>query len=76
MQLAEALEPEQQAAELILPAEHALNGAKSLLEDLNVEKSLATAFSTTLAPWMRVAKSVGGSGDNDKEPQAERTAWR
>src|ERR1035441_7023808 len=44
MQLAEAFEPEQQAAEFILPAEHALNGVKPFLEDLSVEKWLAAAF--------------------------------
>jgi hypothetical protein len=33
-------------------------------------------LSTTLALWRRVEKFVGGSGDNDKESLAERTAWR
>jgi len=31
---------------------------------------------TTLALWKRAEKSADGSGDNDKEPLAERTAWR
>jgi hypothetical protein len=45
MQLAETFEPEQQAAEFILPTEHALNGIKPFLEDLSVELWLAAAFS-------------------------------
>ena len=32
--------------------------------------------STTLALWKRVEESACGSGGTDKEPQAERTAWR
>src|SRR4051812_45357708 len=31
---------------------------------------------TTLALWKRVEESACGSAGNDKEPQAERTAWR
>src|ERR1700759_3185299 len=45
MQLAEAFEPEQQAAEFILPAEHALDGVKPFLEDLSVEKWPTAAVS-------------------------------
>jgi hypothetical protein len=37
MQLVETFEPEQQAAEFILPTEHPLNGIKPFLEDLSVE---------------------------------------
>jgi hypothetical protein len=44
MQLAEAFEPEQQAAEFVLPAKNALNGVEPLLEDRLVEKWLAAAF--------------------------------
>jgi hypothetical protein len=29
-----------------------------------------------LALWKRVEESACGSAGNDKEPQAERTAWR
>jgi hypothetical protein len=32
--------------------------------------------STTLALWKHAEKSADGSAGNDKEPQAERTAWR
>jgi hypothetical protein len=37
MQPDETFEPEQQAAEFILPTEHALNGIKPFLEDFSVE---------------------------------------
>jgi hypothetical protein len=50
MQLAEAFEPKQQAAEFILPAEHALNGVKPFLEDLAVEKWLGRV-SRISYPW-------------------------
>ena len=33
-------------------------------------------LSTALALWKRVEKFDDGSADNDKEPEAERTAWR
>jgi CheY-like chemotaxis protein len=33
-------------------------------------------ISTTLALWKRAERSACGSAGNDKEPQAERTAWR
>ena len=45
MQLADAFEPEQQAAEFVLPAEHTLNGVEPLLENRLVEKWPAAAFS-------------------------------
>ena len=44
MQLADALEPEQQPAEFVLPAKHALNGVEPLLENRLVGKWLAAAF--------------------------------
>ena len=44
MQFAEAFEPEQQAAEFVLPAKHTLNGVEPFLEDRLVEKWLAAAF--------------------------------
>jgi len=37
-------EPEQQAAELVLPAKHTLNGVEPLLEDRFVKEWLAAAF--------------------------------
>ena len=37
MQLTEALEPEQQAAELILPTKHALDGVEAFLEYVSTE---------------------------------------
>ena len=40
MQLADAFEPEQQAAEFVLPAEHTLNGVEPPLENRLVEKAL------------------------------------
>src|ERR1700728_4456436 len=44
MQLAEAFEPEQQAAEFVLPAKHTFNGGEPFLEDRRVEKWLAPAL--------------------------------
>ena len=44
MQLAEAFEAEQQAAEFVLPAKHTLNGIEPFLEDRRVEQWLAAAF--------------------------------
>src|ERR1700676_1236037 len=44
MQVAQAFEPEQQAAEFVLPAKHTLNGVEPLLEDRFVENWLAAAF--------------------------------
>src|SRR5450755_3104951 len=44
MQLADALEPEQQPAEFVLPAKHTLNGVEPLLENRLVENWLAAAF--------------------------------
>src|ERR1700675_4762208 len=44
MQLAEAFEAKQQAAEFSLPAKHTLNGVEPFLEDCRVEKWLAAAF--------------------------------
>ncbi len=44
MQLADALEPKQQATEFVLPAKHTLNGVEPLLENRLVEKWLAAAF--------------------------------
>lgn len=35
-----------------------------------------TRANTTLALWKRVDESACGSAGNDKESQAERTAWR
>src|ERR1700728_3979497 len=40
----EALEPEQQATELILPAKHALNGIETFLEYVGIEKRLPATF--------------------------------
>jgi ACS family tartrate transporter-like MFS transporter len=37
---------------------------------------LETSSNTTLALWKHAEKSADGSVGNDKEPQAERTAWR
>ena len=44
MQLAETLEAIQQAAELVFPGEHALNGAKALVEYGFFEEGLAASF--------------------------------
>jgi hypothetical protein len=44
MQLAEAFEPEQQAAEFVLPAKNTLNSVEPLLEDRLIEKWLAATF--------------------------------
>ena len=44
MQPAEAFEPEQQAAELILPAKHALNGIEAFLEYVSIERRLPAKF--------------------------------
>ena len=57
MELAETLEPEKQAAELILPTEHALDGIEALLEDLGVEERLAATFRRF--PASRVRLDVG-----------------
>ena len=51
MQLAEAFEPEQQAAEFVLPTKHALNGVEPFLEDRHVEKWLAAAFGGLPGFW-------------------------
>jgi len=40
------------------------------------DASLEFVTNTTLALSKRVAESACGSGGNDKESQAERTAWR
>src|SRR5690242_3537875 len=44
MQLAEAFEPAQQAAEFVLPAKHTLYGVEPFLEDRHVEQWLAAAL--------------------------------
>src|ERR1700730_3630733 len=54
MELAETLEPEKQAAELILPTEHALNGVEPLLEDRGVEERPGAAFRRFPASRVRV----------------------
>jgi hypothetical protein len=54
MQLAETFEPEQQAAEFILPTKHPLNGIKPFLEDLSVEEWLAAAFGGSPRPGIGV----------------------
>ena len=54
MQLAEAFEPEQQAAEFVLPAKHTLNGVEPFLEDRRVEKWLTAAFGGLPVPGIRL----------------------
>ncbi len=44
MQLADALEAEQQPAEFVLPAKHTFNGVEPLLEYRGVKERLAPAF--------------------------------
>src|ERR1700681_3726274 len=44
MQLTEPLESEQQAAELILPTKHALNGIEAFLEYVGVEQWFPATF--------------------------------
>src|ERR1700693_2420730 len=53
MQLAEAFEPEQPAAEFVLPAKHTLNGVEPFLEDRRVEKWLAAPFGGLSGSWLR-----------------------
>ena len=59
MQLAETLVAIQQAAELVFPGEHALNGAKALVEYGFFEEGLAASFGLFSGPWVRV--DIGGS---------------
>jgi len=54
MQAAETFEPEQQAAEFVLPPKHTLNGVEPLLEDRLVEDWFAAAFGEFPAPGIRV----------------------
>src|ERR1700722_20474294 len=54
MQVAETFEPEQQAAEFVLPPKHTLNGVEPLPEDRLVEDWLAAAFGEFPAPGIRV----------------------
>jgi hypothetical protein len=57
MQLTEALEPQQQAAELILPAKHALDGIKAFFEYVSIEQQ----FPATLGGfrlWCKLSNSV------------------
>src|SRR5258707_12839382 len=55
MQLADALEPEQQPAEFVLPAKHTLNGVEPLLENRGVKEGLAPAFRCFPPPGIGVA---------------------
>jgi len=41
-----------------------------------VADPLVELVNTALALWKRVEEFDGGSAGNDKEPEAERTAWR
>src|ERR1700681_1785553 len=54
MQVAETFEPEQQAAEFVLPAKHTLNGVEALLEDRLVEDWFAAAFREFPTPGIGV----------------------
>ena len=54
MQLAEAFEPEQQAAEFVLSAKHTLDGVEPFLEDRRVEQWLAAAFGGLPVSGIRV----------------------
>src|SRR5258706_16175665 len=54
MQLAETLEPDQQATELILPAENTLDGVEPLVEYRGIEERLAAAFRRFSASGIRV----------------------
>jgi hypothetical protein len=54
MWLAEAIEPEQEATELILPAKHTLNGVEPLLEYRGIEQQLAPAFRQFSASGIQV----------------------
>ena len=54
MYLAEAFEPEQQAAKLILPTKHTLNGVEPLLEYRGIEERLAAAFRRFSASGIRI----------------------
>ena len=44
MQLAQALKPEQQAAELVLPTNHPFDGAEPFFEDGGIEQRLAASL--------------------------------
>jgi hypothetical protein len=44
MQMAEALEPKEQPAKLIFPAEHPLDGIEAFLENGGVEELLPVSF--------------------------------
>ena len=57
MQLTEALEPEQQAAELILPTKHALDGVEAFLEYVSTEQRSPTAFGRF--PASRIGIDIG-----------------
>src|SRR4051794_34464588 len=58
-------------AGLTLICRSSYRGVIEFLRDL-----LGVPISTALALWKRVEEFDGGSADNDKEPEAERTAWR
>jgi len=54
-----------------------LGGSLAVIGNSSVQLSnLGYGTTTTLALWKRVEESACGSGGNDKESQAERTAWR
>ncbi len=58
MQLTYALKPKEQAAKLILPAKHALDGIKTLFENGGIEERLAASLGRFPTP--RIGVNVGG----------------
>src|SRR5450631_3126981 len=54
MQVAEPLKAQQQAAELVLPAEHPLDGMEPLLENSGIEEWLAASFGSISATRIRI----------------------
>lgn len=57
MQLTYALKPKEQAAKLILPAKHALDGIKTLFENGGIEERLAASLGRFPTP--RIGVNVG-----------------
>jgi len=58
VQLAEAIETKQQAAELIFPAEHTLDGVEPLFENGGVEKRFAASLESFSTAGIRVILGI------------------
>ena len=64
MQLAESFKAKQQTAELVFPAEHPLDGMKSLFENSAAEKRLAASLRDVSATGVRVDIGDHGAIEN------------